>query len=233
MDMTPRAYSSAIRDAQVEQTRALLFETARNLLAEGGPEALTLPKLAQAARVSIPTVYRYFPTIDDLFRTFLEWMRPQIGMTAERLMEATPEQMPALPLENYPRYEEQAAVLRPLMESREFNRVRVSSMRDRAKHASARVRPRAPDWSDAQLEALSGAVFAFASPQMWRWLRDTWGLESDEAANAASWAMTTLLAALSRGPKPTKTPSTRGDTHENPSRHRSGARPRARGTRAR
>jgi AcrR family transcriptional regulator len=231
--MTPRAYSSAIRDAQVEQTRALLFDTARSMLAEGGAEALTLPKLAQAARVSIPTVYRYFPTIDDLFRAFLDWMRPQIGMTAERLLETPPEQLPALPLENFPRYEAQAPVLRPLMESHEFNRVRVQSMRDRAKRSSARLRPRAPDWSDAELEALSGAVWVFASPQMWRWLRDTWGLESDEAANTASWAMTTLLAALSRGPKTTKKPSTRGHSHENPSRDRSGARPRTRRTRAR
>jgi AcrR family transcriptional regulator len=199
--MTPRAYSSSIREAQVEHTRALLLETARNMLVEGGLEALTLPKLAQAASVSVPTVYRYFPTLDDLFRAFLDWLRPQLGLSPERLLSAQPEQ---LPLENFPRYEAESAVLRPLMESREFNRVRVASIRDRARTASARIRPRAPGWSDAQLEALSGAVFVFASPQMWRWLRDTWGLENEEAARAASWAAQALLGALARGPATAK-----------------------------
>jgi len=202
--MTPRAYSSSIRDAQLEQTRALLLDTARNLLLEAGPEALTLPKLAQAAGVSVPTVYRHFPTIDDLFRAFLDWLRPRLGMDPERLQATAAEQLPALPLENYPRYEAEAAVLRPLMDSREFNRVRVASMRDRARNARARIRPQAPGWSDTQLEALSGVAWVFASPHMWRWLRDTWGLENDEAAQAASWATRTLLDALARGPAESK-----------------------------
>jgi hypothetical protein len=86
------------------------------------------------------------------------------------------------------------------MESREFNRVRVESMGDRARQASARFKPHTSGWSDAQLEARVGAVWALNSPQAWRWLRDTWGLENDEAAEAASWAMRTLRDALLRGP---------------------------------
>jgi AcrR family transcriptional regulator len=202
--MKHRAYSSAIRDAQLEQTRALLLDTARTLLVEGGLDALTLPKLAQAAGVSAPTVYRHFPTLDDLFRAFLEWLRPQLGMTEERLMAVTPDQLPDVPLENFPRFEAEAAILRPLMESREFNRVRVESMRDRARKVSAKLKPYVRGWSDTQLEVLSGAVWALAAPQAWRWLRDTWGLENDEAAQAASWAMRTLRDALVRGPAAAK-----------------------------
>jgi AcrR family transcriptional regulator len=170
-------------------------------LVEGGLEALTLPKLAQAAGVSVPTVYRHFPTLDDLFRAFLEWLRPQLGLTVERFTSTTPDELPSLPGENYRRFEEHAAVLRPLMESREFNRIRVDSQRDRARNASKRLRPVASGWSDSRLEALSGSVWLFGSPQAWRWLRDTWGLDNAAAAEAASWAMRTLLAALSRGPE--------------------------------
>ena len=198
--MKSRAYTSAIRDAQVEQTRALLLDTARALLVEGGLDALTLPKLAQAAGVSAPTVYRHFATLDELFRAFLEFLRPQLGMTEERLLAITPEQLPDVPLENFPRFDAEAAVLRPLMESREFNRVRVESFRDRAQRASAQLKPHVSGWSDRQLEALSGAVWVLGSPQVWRWLRDTWGLENDEAAEAASWAMRTLRDTLVRGP---------------------------------
>jgi AcrR family transcriptional regulator len=207
--MSPRAYSSAIRDAQLEQTRALLFDTARTLLVEGGLDALTLPKLAQVAGVSVPTVYRHFPTLDDLYRAFLEWLRPQLGISRERLMSTKPEDVQAIPLENFPRYDEHAAVLRPLMESREFNRVRVASMRDRAEDATVHLKERAPGWSDAAIEARAGALWVLASPQVWRWLRDTWGLENDEAAEAASWAMGALRDALLRGPEPGKGKATK------------------------
>jgi AcrR family transcriptional regulator len=202
-----------MRDAHVEQTRSHLVECARTLLVEGGPDALTLPKLAQAAGVSVPTVYRHFPTVDDLLHTFLEWLRPRIGQTPERF-NATPDQLPSMPLENFPRYEAESAVLRPLMESREFNRVRVASLTDRARNAGERARPQAPGWSDAQLEAMIGTVWALNSPQVWRWLRDTWGVDNGEAARAASWAMRTLLDALAKGPKvakykPSRTASSR------------------------
>jgi AcrR family transcriptional regulator len=207
--MTPRAYSSAIRDAQVEQTRALLFDTARGLLIDGGLDALTLPKLAQAAGVSVPTVYRHFPTLDDLFRAFLDWLRPRMGLTAERLVGTPPDEIPSRPLDTFPRYEAEAAVLRPLMESREFNRVRVESMRDRRRSAAKPLRASAPGWPDSELEALAGSLWLLNSPQAWRWLRDTWGLDNDEAARAASWAMRVLLEALARGPEKTKTKTAR------------------------
>ncbi len=198
--MAPRAYSSPVRDAQLEQTRAHLFDTARALLAEGGLDALTLPKLAQAAGVSVPTVYRHFPTMDDLLRAFLDWIRPRIGQTAARLLATTADELPALPLDNYARYEAEAAVLRPLMESREFNRIRAASMRDRARAGAAILKDRAPGWRDADLEAATGAIYVLNSPQVWRWFRETWGVESDEAARAASWAMRALIDALARGP---------------------------------
>jgi AcrR family transcriptional regulator len=199
--MTPRTYSSSIRDAQVEQTRTHLIETARALLVEGGIDALTLPKLAQAAGVSVPTVYRHFPAMDDLLRAFLEWLRPRVGQDTERLASLEADQVASLPLENFPRYEAEAAVLRPLMESREFNRVRVGATSDRAQNARKALRPQAPGWTDAELDAMSGAVWVLGSPQVWRWLRDTWGVDNDAAARASSWAMRTLLEALARGPE--------------------------------
>jgi AcrR family transcriptional regulator len=231
--MTPRSYTSSIRDAQVEQTRAHLMDTARTLLIQGGADALTLPKLAQAANVSAPTVYRHFPTIDELFRAFLEWLRPRVGQTSERLLRS-PEQLPSLPLENFPLFEAESAVLRPLMESREWNRIRVASQRDRARSAAKLLRADAPDWSDAQLEAMSGAIWVLGSPQVWRWLRDTWAIDNDEAAQASSWAMRTLLEALARGPRASHTSAPRAQvkaSKSKPARAHTSSRPKATVTR--
>lgn len=180
------------------------MNTARNMLVEGGLEALTLPKLAQAAGVSVPTVYRHFPTLDDLYRAFIEWLRPLLGLNMERLLAKPAADLAELPLENFPRYEQHKAVLRPLMESSEFNRVRVASVRDRARKAREQLGDLHGDFSEAELESLLGAVWVLGSPQTWRWLRDTWGSENDEAAKTASWGMRTLLDALMQGPQKAK-----------------------------
>lgn len=199
--MSPRKYESPVRAAQSEATREHLLAVARELLVEGGLDALTLPRLAKAAGVSAPTVYRHFPTLDALVEAFLAWIRPLIGQTPERLMK-TPDTLPQLPLENFARFEEHAAVLRPLMESRVFNRVRVASMRDRARRGADVLVERAPGWRRRELEAAAGAVWVLASPQTWRWLVETWGVDTREAARAASWAMRALLEAIERGPMP-------------------------------
>lgn len=196
--MAPRAYSSPIRTAQVERTRERLLDTARALLVEGGLDGLTLPKLAQAAGVSVPTVYRHFPTLDDLIRAFLEWIRPRIGQTEQRLMETPVPDLPALPLESFARFEAHARELLPLMESRAFNRVRVASMQGRARRAAALFAEHAPGWSARDLEAAAGAIYVLMAPQSWRWFRETWGIDTGDAARAASWAMRTLIEALGR-----------------------------------
>jgi AcrR family transcriptional regulator len=53
-------------DPRVQRTRQHVLQTARTLLAEGGPAALTHTALSARARVSRQTLYRYWPTPEDL-----------------------------------------------------------------------------------------------------------------------------------------------------------------------
>ena len=53
-------------DPRVHRTRQHVLQTARELLAEGGPPALTHTALSARARVSRQTLYRYWPTPEDL-----------------------------------------------------------------------------------------------------------------------------------------------------------------------
>ena len=194
-----RAYRSSLRDAQASQTRAHILETARGLLESEGPEAITLPRVAAAAGVSAPTVYRYFPTVADLLAEFLEWLRPRVGMTVERLL-GTPEQALRLAEENFPRFEAHGALLRALNDSPAFNRVRHPSVKNRAGRAAALFAPVAAGWRREELAAAVGALYALSTPETWRWLRDTWGLDPDQARRAAVWGVGVLAAALRAGP---------------------------------
>jgi AcrR family transcriptional regulator len=55
-----RTYNSENRNAQAAQTRHRILESAKQLFQSEGFECVTIEKMAQAAEVSIPTVYSLF-----------------------------------------------------------------------------------------------------------------------------------------------------------------------------
>ncbi|BDH07819.1 TetR/AcrR family transcriptional regulator [Streptomyces seoulensis] len=59
--MTPQAATPAYRRLSVERRRSQLLESALSLFAHRAPEDVSLDDVAEAAGVSRPLVYRYFP----------------------------------------------------------------------------------------------------------------------------------------------------------------------------
>ncbi|WP_214102669.1 TetR family transcriptional regulator [Acrocarpospora catenulata] len=49
-----------------------VIETARQLATEGGYEAVQMREVAKRARVALATLYRYYPSKDDLIRAFVD-----------------------------------------------------------------------------------------------------------------------------------------------------------------
>lgn len=68
--------SAAHMNPQVQRTHRLMIEAARDLLSEGGPDAVTHLRVAEASGVSRATVYRHWPDradiLLDLLRTSAE-----------------------------------------------------------------------------------------------------------------------------------------------------------------
>lgn len=58
---------TAVTDPRIERTRAHVLSHARELLSAGGPGAVTYSELAARARVTRQTLYRHWPTREQLF----------------------------------------------------------------------------------------------------------------------------------------------------------------------
>jgi AcrR family transcriptional regulator len=211
-----RRYESSVRDAQVAETRRGLLDTAAKILEERGFEALTLPELARQAGVSAPTAYRYFRTLDDLLAALLAWLRPRIGMELSRLLGASARELHRLALENFPRFEANAALLKALMDAPTWNRIRIASQRDRAAHGAKVLAGVGEPRSERERRVASGAIYALASPSTWRWMRETWGLTPDEAREAAAWGMRELVKAYAGGEPIAADPPTAQGSDESP-----------------
>jgi AcrR family transcriptional regulator len=64
--MSPRAYDRRLRQAASEEAKRRIVQATAELHAERGARATTHAMIARRAGVSIPTVYKYFPTANDL-----------------------------------------------------------------------------------------------------------------------------------------------------------------------
>src|SRR5829696_677358 len=76
---------SGLRERKKQQTRQLIADTARELFASRGFEAVTVTDIARAADVSAQTVFNYFPTKEDLFYSRLEEFESElVGAVRDR-----------------------------------------------------------------------------------------------------------------------------------------------------
>ncbi|MFF3456366.1 TetR/AcrR family transcriptional regulator [Streptomyces sp. NPDC002730] len=59
--------AEGLRERKKRQTRQLISDVATGLFLERGFDAVTIAEIAEAANVSVNTVYNYFPAKEDLF----------------------------------------------------------------------------------------------------------------------------------------------------------------------
>lgn len=197
-----RSYESPLRREQAERTRRALLDACEQVLLAGAPEDVTLHRIAKQAGVTPPTAYRHFPTQEALMSAYLDHVRDRIGMGLAALRAVPAERVHDLPTANYASYEANGTLLRKLMDSPGYERVRLARKVDRAAEAMPAWTAAGERMSEDELRLALAPIYLLVTPAAWRWLRDTWGLSAADAARAAAWAVRTLADAVSAGSAP-------------------------------
>ena len=174
----------SIRDQQAELTRELIERAFKELLRNDHPDAITYPQVAEAAGVSLRTVYRYFPTRADLLEIAAAWFTELAGevpwddpRTVRDLATVLP-QIGRL-------FDEHTNVFRALSEI-ELERPR----RDAVAAAIADVSDSLPPNEVRGAEAMLGYI---RSGRAWLVLHEQYGLAGDEIVATLDWAAGSLL----------------------------------------
>jgi AcrR family transcriptional regulator len=204
MQNPKRAYRSPLRQEQAAQTRERIFAAAMAYLETHDIESLTLRQVAQLAGVSPPTVYAHFPTMDDLILAFFHWMKEGLGLDQPLPSLA---ELPSVPARRFPLYERHARLLFNLMNRPSWDRARTNDSAQRHGVWLDGLRAEIPEASEAGLRLGGRAIFAFWSPTLWRWMKETCGFTPEECERVARWAVTTLAEALKRDPAALDAPS--------------------------
>ena len=107
------------------------------MLADPTAEDVTIPLVARRARVSLRTVYRYFPTREALFDAWAEWVDESLQIHLHSYPEQA-DRLPEFALELYRSYDESEPVVKAMLNSKAARTVRERTRRRRQRRSSGR-----------------------------------------------------------------------------------------------
>lgn len=205
-------YHSPLRDRQKKQTRDLILDAAERMLSRANVREVTIADVARAAQVTERTVYRHFPTREDLLaacwrralRTFLR------GQTAEV---ETLDQMLDLTREAFKIFDQHEGVVRALIESPDGREVRKEPGQRRFEALIRTFEKILPDHPAQDIRTLAAATHAIASTPAWCHLRDQCGLNGAQAGDVAVLAISLMVEAVKRRAEASKKAASTHLTH--------------------
>lgn len=190
-------YVSPLRREQSDQTRSRIVDAALDLIV-GGVEGLTMQDVAKAAGVALRTVFRHFPTRDDLLDATWQAMQIRMGETPE--LETLDELIGFLP-ELFGRYGAMEDQIRGAMFAQTFVSSRQRLGSDRARKVRRAVAAQFTGGDERSRAMAASAAYTLTVPLVSIVLKEAFGLSSPEAARASAWAIRALAAAYAEDPE--------------------------------
>lgn len=189
---TPRPYSNQLRTEQAAMTRDRIVDTAVELLSRGDAAEIGMQDVADHAGVSVRTVYRNFATREDLFdgvvRAIGERMKALAGPPPGGLddaIESTPD------------------AVRAVFELEPLYRALLATQAGRESHQRASSDRRGWIYAvdlgglgETETKLFGALVHLLSTSHSVLFLKDYWGLDTDELGRALQWALAMLTDAI-------------------------------------
>ena len=195
MSERSQPYSSSLRADLAEETRRRILDAAIAQLADESVAGLTIPNVARRAGVAVRTVYRYFPTKDELLQAAGGEFDERVGF--REFADAIEKLGPQL-RELYTRFSNEEPSVRAALESRAGREVRSRVRPDRMSTLERTLEPLLEGLDTEERKQTVALVYLFFSAQTWRLFLDYAGMTSDEAAETATGGLTAVLDSLER-----------------------------------
>jgi AcrR family transcriptional regulator len=193
-----RAYRSALRESHAEQTRESILAAAADEMAARGPEGFAVPRVAERCGVALRTVYRHFPTRDELVDAMWAWLYANRDWL-ERGVPGGPIQ------ETVARVGARYAEMRALIDAAQRCERQLALRKKTRKRRMANFEAALADdvatlGPEARRRAL-GALHCLTTPTVWLMLTDSWCPDPAEAARVAAWAVSVLREKIRTDPQ--------------------------------
>lgn len=201
--------AAPLRQRQAQQVRTALLEAAISQM-EGSSD-VSMAEVAEAAGVSLRTLYRYFPDRASLLHAAGDHLYRSLGVPFEI---AGPEDIAASFREAARRLGTRPQLTRALVRSEPGELSRSTVRRQRLEAIRGALAPLTDTLDPRTAQHASAVIAHLCSAASWVSIADECGLSDPDAQEAVGWAIDALLATLrkeDRGlrPRPNRRQATR------------------------
>jgi AcrR family transcriptional regulator len=183
----------SLREQHAEVTRGRILAAVAELLERGVAEELTMPGVAEASGISLRTVYRYYPTREQLLEAAGRWIGDEL------LRHPYPEnldEVAELFRAGCRDFDEHPGLVRALALSQLGQSVRGYRRRERLQAISRALRDEVGDLPEEELRRAEAVLAYLHNVLAYTALREESGLSGDEIGDALGWAIETLVKDL-------------------------------------
>ena len=196
MTATPkkRAYTSPLRAEQAAGTRDRIIDAAVALLQDNDLSAFTMQDVADQAAVAVRTVYRAFPTKDDLIAGVLDAIRQRFEASAGEAPTSGVELQASVPGAVHAVFELEP-LYRALFATASGRELHRATARDRSGAVGGAFADGLDGLDERKRRLVMAMLHLVTSSKSVLWLADYAGLDADETTNAITWALAALVDA--------------------------------------
>jgi AcrR family transcriptional regulator len=193
MNSETRPYDTSLREQRQAETRMSIVEAAFDRLLDVEPRELRYADLAKDAGVSVRTVYRHFPQMDDLLAAVADHFTAELFKGSDARADFTG------------LFETMAVVGRYLDEHprafKLFFRTPAFSRSGGVDMMAALFAPQLEGLDDESRRAASAVLDLLCSPYAWDVMHNNWGLRTEQSFGALRLAVEAFIAAAKEHPE--------------------------------
>lgn len=180
----------------------MLMEAAQRVIDKNSIDDFSIQKVAEEAGVSHRTIYRYFPSRQELLDAFTDWMEDTVD-PVKPIIPANPDEIRQMILEAFARFDRNAPYFRAgLLLATQGEPIQPHRQRGR----DVMIREALADVLDPLDEAAAHEAYAIIrhllGAHTWQVMYDRFDLKDGRAGEAVAWAVELLIQALREGKGP-------------------------------
>lgn len=187
--------TSTLREQNAAATRERILSAVADLIERGDIDELTVPQVAEASGISLRTIYRYYPTRDELLEAAGRWIGNEL------MRHPYPETLDEV-AETYRlgvgEFAERPGLVRALALSQLGRKVRGYRRRERLEAIRNALRAEIPGLTEEELRRAEAVLAYLHNMLAYTTMREENNLTTEEIGEAVAWAIRTLVDDLRR-----------------------------------
>jgi AcrR family transcriptional regulator len=196
--------TGTLRDQQAEFTRQILMEAAKRVIENYSVDDFTVQKVAEEAGMSHRTVYRYFPSRQELLDAFTDWMEDTVAPIDHSLPDQTDEISPIVQ-SAFDRFDRYAPYFRAgLLLANRGEPLQPHRQKERDQLIRQALADELDPLEPEQAEEAYAIIRHLLGAHTWQVLHDRFELQDGRSGRAVTWALEVLMDALREGRVPGK-----------------------------